>query len=79
MAEYTYGKLENYLYRKMAEKEKEIVPYVHLMKSTPNEGIKDFLETPRYSSGYVNLFNTIGLISEAHKYASFQNRVGLYL
>jgi len=75
LADYTYGKLENYLYRKMAEKEKEIVPYVHLVKSTLNEGIKDFLETPRYSSGYVNLFNTIGLISEAHKYASFQNRV----
>jgi len=75
LAGYTYEKVEKYLYRKMAEKKKEIVPYVYLMKRTPNEGIKDFLETPRYSSGYVNLFNTIGLISEAHKYASFQNRV----
>lgn len=75
LAEYTYVKLEKYLYRKMKEKDKEIVPYVHLMHETPNQGIKDFLETPRYSSGYVNLFNTIGLISEAHKYASFKNRV----
>ncbi len=75
LADFTYTKLEGYLYRKMAEKGKEITPYVHLVKNTPQEGIKDFLETPRYSSGYVNLFNTIGLISEAHKYATYFDRV----
>lgn len=75
LADFTYTKLEGYLYRKMKEKGKEITPYVYLMQDAPQEGIKDFLETPRYSSGYVNLFNTVGLISEAHKYAKFKDRV----
>ncbi len=75
LGDFTFDKLEQYLYRKMKEKDKEIIPYVYLMDQSPENGIKDFLETPRYSSGYVNLFNTIGIISEAHKYSSFKHRV----
>ncbi|UTW62352.1 hypothetical protein KFE98_20500 [bacterium SCSIO 12741] len=75
LAEYVYGKMEPLIYRKMEEKGYEVVPYVYGRGKTPEEGIMDFMETPRYSSGYVNLFNTIGIITEAHKYKTFTQRV----
>lgn len=34
-----------------------------------------FYETPRYSSGYAALFNTIGFISETHMLKPFKDRV----
>jgi hypothetical protein len=52
-----------------------IVPYVHGMKETPADGIMDYLETPRYSTGYTNLFNTISYVSEAHMLKPYPQRV----
>jgi hypothetical protein len=79
LAEFAYGEMEPYLYKRMKEKDMEMIPYVYSYTGKYEEGaikgIRDFLETPRYSSGYVNLFNTIGFISEAHKYKSFEDRV----
>ncbi|MDQ3191173.1 MAG: M14 family metallopeptidase [Bacteroidota bacterium] len=63
------------LYEKMKSKEYPMCPYVNSVKSTPDEGIIDFLETPRYSTGYAALFNTIGFVSEAHMLKSFPERV----
>ena len=54
----------------MKAQKKEIVPYVHLYGETPLEGIKDYLDSPRYSTGYTTLFNTIGFVTEALKYKS---------
>jgi hypothetical protein len=64
-----------FLYEDMTSKSKEIIPYVYLYKKTPDDGIKDFLETPRYSTGYTALFNTIGFVTEALKYKPYQDRV----
>ncbi|MEZ4886161.1 MAG: M14 family metallopeptidase [Chitinophagales bacterium] len=50
-------------------------PYVYLTGETPNEGIQTFLETPRYSSGYTTLFNTLGFITEAHMLKPYKDRV----
>ncbi len=50
-------------------------PYVYLTGQTPDEGIKTFLETPRYSSGYTTLFNTLGFITEAHMLKPYKDRV----
>src|SRR5690606_24483931 len=38
-------------------------------------GIVDYLETPRYSSGYVATFNTIAFVSEAHMLKPYAERV----
>ncbi len=63
------------LYRAMKTKHWEMIPYVHLVGRTPEEGILDFLETPRYSTGYTALFNTIGFTSETHMFKPFSDRV----
>jgi len=42
---------------------------------TPDNGIVDFPETPRYSTGYSALFHTIGFTTETHMFKPFKDRV----
>lgn len=69
------GEMLPFLYDDMKQKGKEIIPYVYNVGKTPESGIKDYLETPRYSTGYTTLFNTIGFVTEALKYKPYQDRV----
>lgn len=76
LAEYTKGKLNPELYNAMeVEYGIPMVPYVHSVGKTPFDGIQDYLETPRYSTGYTNLFNAISYVSEAHMLKSYEDRV----
>ena len=52
-----------------------MVPYVFSRESTPESGILDFLETPRYSTGYTTLWGTLGFTTEAHMLKPFRDRV----
>lgn len=63
------------LFNEMSKANNPMVPYVHPMGKTPEEGIFDYLETPRYSTGYTNLFNCISYVSEAHMLKTFKERV----
>ena len=58
----------------MAENRYEMLPYVHPLKKVPDSGIVAFLETPRYSTGYTALFNTIGFMPETHMLKPFADR-----
>lgn len=62
-------------YAKMKKNKMEMTPYIYSMQDTPQEGIKDFLETPRYSSGYAALFDCFSFITEAHVFKPFEARV----
>jgi len=72
---FTETEMSPHLYSEMAKSGYDMVPYVHSIKKTPDDGIKDYLETPRYSTGYTNLFNTIGFVSEAHMLKTYKERV----
>ena len=63
------------LYSSMKQNNNEIVPYVYPYKKTVESGLKDYLETPRYSTGYSTLFNSFGFVTEALKYKPYKNRV----
>ncbi|UKN03096.1 hypothetical protein K6119_06165 [Paracrocinitomix mangrovi] len=63
------------LYDEMKKSNWEMIPYVHGIRGTPDDGIKDFLETPRFSTGYTNLFNTLSFVSEAHMLKKYEDRV----
>ena len=63
------------LYRNMKDKKYEMSPYVNTFKEIPDDGIVGFMETPRYSTGYTALFNTIGFVTEAHMFKSYKERV----
>lgn len=67
--------IEPYLYKGMKQKGFEMTPYVWPMDKTPDNGIKAFIDLPRYSIGYTALFNTIGFTTEAHMFKSYPDRV----
>ncbi|OFY97001.1 MAG: hypothetical protein A3K10_00615 [Bacteroidetes bacterium RIFCSPLOWO2_12_FULL_31_6] len=72
---YLRNKMLPFLYQDMNQKNKEIIPYVDTYKDTPDDGIKDYLDSPRYSTGYTTLFNTVGFVTETLKYKPFEDRV----
>jgi len=63
------------LYAEMAKAGYEMTPYVNSVEETPDAGITGFLETPRYSTGYAALHNTIGFMPETHMLKDYDKRV----
>lgn len=63
------------IYKSMATKNWDLIPYVDFSTTDFNKGMNMFYETPRYSSGYAALFNTMSFISETHMLKAFEQRV----
>ncbi len=63
------------LEQKLAEKEWDITPYVNVFNRTPESGFSQFLDSPRYSTGYTTLFNTLGMMVETHMLKPYKQRV----
>ena len=72
---YLQGQLLPALYKGMDKKKWPMTPYVDFEGQTPESGLRAFLETPRYSTGYAALFNTIGFMPETHMLKAFAPRV----
>ena len=49
-------------------------PYVNPVKDCPEHGIAEFLETPRFSTGFAALHHTIGFMPETHMLKPFAHR-----
>lgn len=49
-------------------------PYVNPVVETPDDGIADFLETPRFSTGYAALHHTLGFMPESHMLKPYADR-----
>lgn len=64
-----------FLYRKMEDGGYEMAPYVSTKKGTPESGIMHYPDSPRYSSGYANLFHSLGFTAETHMLKPFEDRV----
>ncbi|CAM4045004.1 M14 family metallopeptidase [Gillisia limnaea] len=77
------GELGDYLDKKMKpsfekslwEHEWEITPYVNVFNEVPEKGFVQFLDSPRYSTGYAALWNTLGLMIETHMLKPYKERV----
>lgn len=75
--------LGNYLNTKMMPaivdglrlKNLESTPYVNAFSETPDNGFAQFFDSPRYSTGYTSLFNTIGFVVETHMLKKYAERV----
>lgn len=64
------------LFKKMKEKSNYLMcPYVHVWGTSPDAGFQQFIETPRFSTGYTSLFNTISFMTENHIFKPFEDRV----
>lgn len=74
-AQFLKNKIEPELFERMAQTGFEMSPYVNHMGDIPETGIADFLETPRFASGYAALFQTLGFITETHMLKPYAQRV----
>lgn len=64
------------LFKMMEEKSTyKMCPYVHVWRKPPDNGFQQFLEIPRFSTGYTSLFNTISFMTENHIFKPFEDRV----
>lgn len=62
------------LYAQMARCGWPTCPYVNPVKDSPDHGIADFLETPRFSSGFAALHHTLAFMPETHMLKPFAQR-----
>lgn len=53
----------------------DLFPYVETIKDTPEEGLYQFNDLPRYAMGYASLFNAIAMTVETHMLKPFPSRV----
>jgi hypothetical protein len=59
----------------LQKKNIETTPYVNAFSETPDNGFMQFFDSPRYSTGYTSLFNTIGFVVETHMLKKYADRV----
>lgn len=53
----------------------EATPYVNIHDQKPDGGFEQFMDYPRYSTGYASMFNTIGSMPETHMLKDYAPRV----
>lgn len=75
LSEYMTSNMLPDLYNKMKVSGFEMTPYVNNIDESPDSGISGFLESPRYSTGYAALHNTIGFMPETHMLKPYVQRV----
>lgn len=63
------------LFKGMKEKNWDMVHYVNVEDKDPSKGFSQFYDSPRYSSGYAALFNTISFMPETHMLKPYKQRV----
>ncbi|MEZ4803838.1 MAG: M14 family metallopeptidase [Gelidibacter sp.] len=77
------GDLGNYLHTEMmpqlelmlASKKWDITPYVNVFNEVPEKGFSQFMDSPRYSTGYTALWNVLGMMVETHMLKPYKQRV----
>ncbi|BFP39745.1 M14 family metallopeptidase [Flavobacteriaceae bacterium GF1] len=77
------GELGNYLHKELMpslemELQKnglDITPYVNVFNRPPDDGFSQFMDHPRYSTGYTSLWNTLGMMVETHMLKPYKPRV----
>lgn len=53
----------------------DLTPYVNVEGTSPDAGFIQFMDSPRYSTGYAALWNTLGVMVETHMLKPYANRV----
>ena len=75
LGEYLHNILQPKLEQQLADKNWDITPYVNVFNNVPEKGFSQFMDYPRYSTGYTTLFNTLGMMVETHMLKPYKQRV----
>ena len=75
LGHYLHTEMMPTLEQKLEAKSWDITPYVNVFNRTPDSGFSQFMDSPRYSTGYTTLFNTLGMMVETHMLKPYKQRV----
>ncbi|MEJ2113509.1 MAG: M14 family metallopeptidase [Flavobacteriaceae bacterium] len=75
LGEFLYAQIMPSIKQKLSKKEWDITPYVNVFNQVPEKGFSQFIDYPRYSTGYTTLFNTFGMMIETHMLKPYKQRV----
>jgi hypothetical protein len=75
LSEFTKNDMIPSLVTSMKDADEEMIPYVNVFGTTPDSGYYSFYDSPRYSTGYTALHNSIGLLTETHMLKPYAQRV----
>ncbi len=75
LGDFLENKMRPQIEQSLRKKRINITPYVNVWGTTPAAGFSQFYDSPRYSTGYTALFNTLGLMVETHMLKSYKIRV----
>lgn len=81
--EFLKGVMLPELYENMKKGKYELIPYVipydrsarNYYDRSPEKGILSYVQTAKFSSGYTQLFNCLGFMTENHIYKTYYDRV----
>nr|WP_256077870.1 M14 family zinc carboxypeptidase [Massilia sp. YIM B04103] len=63
-----------HLFKEMDARGWPTCPYVNPIKDSPDDGIAEFLEVPRFSTGFAALHHVIGFMPETHMLKPYKDR-----
>ncbi len=72
---YLHETLTPLLEKDLLQKQWDITPYVNVFNQVPESGFSQFMDYPRYSTGYTTLFNVFGMMVETHMLKPYKKRV----
>ncbi|MCL6268014.1 M14 family metallopeptidase [Flagellimonas myxillae] len=75
LGKYLEEVLRPQLEESLADKDWDITPYVNVFNRPPELGFSQFMDHPRYSTGYTTLWNTLGMMVETHMLKPYEQRV----
>ena len=75
LGELMYDRLLPEMTQALKKKNWDLFPYVETVKETPDDGIYQFNDLPRYAMGYASLFNAMAFTVETHMLKPFPDRV----
>ncbi|MEX0287557.1 MAG: M14 family metallopeptidase [Flavobacteriaceae bacterium] len=75
IGDFLHSKMMPQLEQDLVSENWEITPYVNVFNRPPENGFSQFMDHPRYSTGYTALWNTLGLMVETHMLKPYEQRV----
>ena len=75
LGNFYHGEMNDWIVADLKKKNIDPIPYVEVEGEAPEKGFTQFMDSPRYSTGYTSLFNTIGTIPETHMLKPYKDRV----
>ena len=75
LGDYVKNEVTAAITQNLKTKKIETTPYVNVDGTTPDSGFTQFFDSPRYTTGYTSLFNSVGYVVETHMLKNYASRV----